>query len=62
MEGGFKSDMAAQFAGKKAFEDFLAGLTEEERRSAKKRSKAASVGGLFQAEMQRRDAELTPPS
>jgi len=29
---GFKSEMAAQFAGKKLLADFLAGLAEEERR------------------------------
>jgi hypothetical protein len=29
---GFQSDMAAQFAGKRALADFLAGLVEEARR------------------------------
>ena len=32
---GFQSDAAAQFAGKKALEDFLIELSKEERRSRK---------------------------
>ena len=33
--GGFQSDTAAQFAGKKALADFLSNLSEEEKRSRK---------------------------
>ena len=32
---GYQSDMAAQFAGKRALEDFLADLSKEERRPRK---------------------------
>ena len=39
---GFQSEMAAEFAGKRALADFLFDLSKEE-----KGSKAASVGGLF---------------